>query len=153
MDRAYGALDRLRRRTEPDAAIALVNLLKFARTVDVDGEHLSGAEAYAQYVAVVEPAVFREGGRPVFRARGSTVLFGPSEPDWDEIVIVWYPSRRAFERVVESDEYRSSAHRREAALSDAQLIAVSAPQRIGRVAAALYARSVRFRRARAAAGE
>ena len=146
------ALERLRQRTESDAAIALVNLLKFAPAVDVGGERISGAEAYAAYVACVEPAVLREGGRPVFRARGSTVLLGPADQEWDEIVIVWYPSRRAFEKVVESDEYRASAGQREAALLDAQLIAVSAPQRIGRLTAALYAQVVRFRTKRSPAG-
>ena len=79
MDSSAEALNRLRQRTEASAAIALVNLLKFAPAVEGDGGLISGAEAYAQYVACVEPAVLREGGRPVFRARGSTVLLGSAD--------------------------------------------------------------------------
>lgn len=150
-ERAVAALERLRATTRPDEPIALVNLLRFAPFVVVEGDRASGSDVYAAYVDRIAPAVLREGGRPVFRSRGSTVLFGPAEPEWDEVVVVWYPSRTAFERVAESDEYRVNADRREAALLDSQLIAVRAPQRIGRITAAIYALSVRVRTRRSGA--
>lgn len=136
----------LRASTSAERPIALVNLLRFAATVAVDGATMSGEAAYDEYVRRVEGAVFRHGGRPVFRARGSVPIVGQADERWDLVVVVWYPSRSAFEGFMESADYRSNAHLAQIALAEATVHAVTAPQRVGRLAGALYALTVRLRR-------
>jgi uncharacterized protein (DUF1330 family) len=141
-----GALEELRADVPADGPFALVNLLRFADDVVLDGHSMSGAQAYEHYVAQIEPALVRAGGRPAFLGRARTVLIGPPDERWDHVAVVCYPSREAFERVVSSDEYRAAARYRAAALADARLIALTSPRRIGRVVAWLWALAVRIRR-------
>jgi uncharacterized protein (DUF1330 family) len=145
-DARPGAFEELIADVPDGRPLALVNLLRFAASAEIDGVRITGEQAYERYVHLIEPALVRAGGRPVFRGRGRTVLVGPSHERWDEVAIVVYPNRAAFERLVRSEEYRSSAAVRLAALDDARLIAVTAPQRIGRITGFLYALDVKFRR-------
>jgi hypothetical protein len=66
------------------------------------------------------------------------MLIGPSDEQWDEIILVLYPRRSSFERMLERPEYQASAQLRVAALQDSRLIAATAPQTIGRIARTLY---------------
>jgi uncharacterized protein (DUF1330 family) len=145
-DARPGALDELRSDVPADGPIALVNLLRFAETAEIDGDRMTGEQAYERYVHAIMPALVGAGGRPIFRGRGRTILIGPGYERWDEIAIVVYPTRAAFERLALSEEYRSNAAIRLAALEDARLIALTAPQRIGRIAGFLFALSVKLRR-------
>jgi hypothetical protein len=78
IDARPGALDELRSDVSADGPIALVNLLRFADTAEIDGERMTGEQAYERYVHAIMPALVRAGGRPVFRGRGRTVLVGPA---------------------------------------------------------------------------
>lgn len=141
-----GALEALIADIPPDRPLALVNLLRFVDQTEIDGAPLTGRELYERYVRQLEPTIVAVGGRPVFRGQARTMLIGPPDERWDEVVVVIYPSRRAFERLVASKAFQASSPLRLAALSDARLIAVASPQRIGRAVGLLYAASVRLRR-------
>jgi uncharacterized protein (DUF1330 family) len=146
IDAAPGTLEAFADDVPDDQPIALVNLLRFSKQAVIDGTQITGREAYERYVRALEPAIVAAGGRPIFRAQARTVLIGPSHERWDEVIVVLYPRRSAFEQLVRSPEYRSSAPIRTAALDDSRLIAATAPQRIRWVAWSLYKLAVRLRR-------
>jgi hypothetical protein len=58
--------------------------------------------------------------------RARAALIAPEGESWDEVVLVHYPSRRAFLRMVQSDAYRAIVHHRTAALADSRLVEVRA---------------------------
>jgi len=140
-----GALEALITDVPADRPLALVNLLRFADEAEIDGERLTGREAYERYVRELEPTIVAVGGRPVFRGDARTMLIGPSEERWDEVIVA-YPNRRAFERLVASAAFEAASSLRVAALRDARLIAVASPRRIGRALGLAYALSIRLRR-------
>jgi uncharacterized protein (DUF1330 family) len=51
------------------------------------------------------------------------VVIGEDADRWDSVVLVEYPSRRAFLDMVSSPEYQAIAGRRTDALTDSRLIA------------------------------
>jgi uncharacterized protein (DUF1330 family) len=86
------------------------------------------------------------GGRPIWRGDASTVLIGAPEERWDEVILVAYPSRSAFERMVRSPGYAAVAHLRGAALQDSRLIVATGGRTVGRGAWRLYRLLARLRR-------
>ena len=95
-------------------------------------------QAYERYVKALEPAIMTVGGRPIWRGEARFTLIGPSAERWDEVILVAYPRRQAFERLLATREYRAAVALRSAALEDSRLIVTIAPQAIGRVAWSLY---------------
>ncbi len=89
--------------------IWMLNLLRFTE----DGEAM-----YEHYIEVARPLVEKRGGRIVFRSRGLGTLIGSDE--WDEVLIVMYPSRDALIDIVESEEYQGIVHLRGDALVDSR---------------------------------
>ena len=65
---------------------------------------------------------------------------------WDEIILVEYPSRMAFEQMISSSEYQVDVIHRTAALEDSRLFVATLPQRIERLAWCLRKLALRFRR-------
>ena len=78
----------------------MLNLLRFKDRADgIDaGDGISGAEAYARYGAAVAPFLERAGGRLVLALAASESVIGPFAGEWDMVLVVEYPSRRAFLR-------------------------------------------------------
>ncbi|HEX5910975.1 MAG TPA: DUF1330 domain-containing protein [Thermoleophilaceae bacterium] len=93
----------------------MLNLLRF------DGDE--GRASYARYGEAVVPMVEAVGGEVVFSGRCSDAVIGPQEGEWDSVLVVRYPSRRAFLDMISSEEYRRDAHPlRAAAIADSRLI-------------------------------
>ena len=59
------------------------------------------------------------GGRLVFRANSGASVIG--DEAWDEVILVEYPSRKAFADMVTSEAYAAIAHLRTEALVDSRL--------------------------------
>jgi uncharacterized protein (DUF1330 family) len=97
--------------------IVMINLLRFRP----DG----GAAAYAHYGEGVMPCLRRARARVLWQGRPDSVVIGESADLWDAVVLVEYPSRRAFLDMVSSGEYQAIAGRRTEALADSRLIACS----------------------------
>ena len=51
-------------------------------------------------------------------------VIGPVEERWDEVLLVEYPSVKAFLEMVNSDAYQSIVYHRTAALKDSRLIPI-----------------------------
>lgn len=98
--------------TEP---VIMLNLLAFNDT--------GGQPRYLEYGAAVAPLLAKVGGRVLYQGRGDELLIGYA--GWDMVVLVEYPSRRAFTEMVTSPEYRAIAHLRDEALSRSMLQATT----------------------------
>lgn len=110
-----------------EAPVVMLNLLRFAdRAKDVE-EDMTGADAYDRYGAEVLPYLERAGGEVVWQGTASPNVIGPPEERWDRVLLVRYPSRRAFLEMVSDPGYREIARWRSAALDDSRLVPLSPP--------------------------
>jgi uncharacterized protein (DUF1330 family) len=90
----------------------MLNLLRFA-----DGK----ADQYEEYARRAQEFVKRYGGEPLYFGDGSTALAAEPGQDWDAVMLVRYPSREAFSRMVADPEYHAISHLRTGALTEAVL--------------------------------
>lgn len=100
----------------------MLNLLRFA-----DGKR----EQYDEYLRRAAEFVKRYGGEPLYHGEGSTVLAAEPGQEWDAVVLVRYPSREAFSKMVADPEYHAISHLRTGALAEAVLQATTPRSPIG----------------------
>ena len=86
----------------------------------------SGREAYGRYASVVEACLKAAGARIVFAGTASAPVIAPADEQWDDVLLVEYPSGQAFLTMLGTPEYRAIAHHRSAALCDSRLVPVTA---------------------------
>ncbi len=91
--------ERLRKES-PDGAIVLLNLLKYREP--------DGREAFARYGQITGPLIASAGGQVIFGGTAGPVLTG-SDTDWDDVLIVRFPSIESFLGMIESDTYTVKA--------------------------------------------
>ncbi len=120
-----------------DGPIVMVNLLRYREEANYAAGSAeapcSGREAYHQrYAAGVVPLIHAAGGRPIWSGRASFAPLAPKGERWDEVVLVEYPSRRAFLGMVTSPAYQAVARHRSAALLDSRLIETQPREPLGR---------------------
>lgn len=103
----YEELAKLR----DECPLVMVNLLKFKP----DG----GADAYKtygeQFSAMMEPL----GVEIVYR--GKCVLTAIGEDDWDEVIVVRYRSRAAFDEMERNPAYQEAMQHRAKGIADSRL--------------------------------
>jgi uncharacterized protein (DUF1330 family) len=108
-----------------DGPVMMVNLLRFKERADgvdaVDG--ITGADAYARYGAGVQRFLDAAGGRVVLATVATESVIGPYDGEWDMVLVVEYPSRRAFLEMISDPGYLEIHAHRAAALADSRLIA------------------------------
>jgi uncharacterized protein (DUF1330 family) len=63
----------------------------------------------------------RYGAEVLCAGDGGTPLVAEQGPDWDAVLLVRYPSREAFSRMVADPEYQQVTHLRTQALTEAVL--------------------------------
>lgn len=109
--------------------ILMLNLLRFHQEAAYpdDSGHTpcSGREAYARYSRTALRKVRAAGGDVQTAASVQVALIAPEQEQWDEMLLVRYPSPEAFLRMLADEEYRSATLHRTAALTDSRLIACS----------------------------
>jgi uncharacterized protein (DUF1330 family) len=110
-----------------DGPVVMLNLLKYAPKAagDAGSQGMSGADSYAKYGAEVQSKLAAVGGRLLWRGRADSVVIGSDADDWDEVLLVEYPSRAAFLQMVGQKEYEKTAEHRTNALVDSRLIAMT----------------------------
>ena len=104
-----------------DGPVVMINLLRYLERAS-DGSGRTGREAYGDYGAAVLPMVFARGGSVELSGEAAPSLIAPTDEDWDDVVLIRYPSRAAFVDMITSEEYRTVLHHRTAALADSRLI-------------------------------
>jgi uncharacterized protein (DUF1330 family) len=109
-----------------DGPIVMLNLLRYRERAEYpsDSGHsaCSGREAYDRYSAVAVQKVASVGGRILWLGQSFLTLIGPGEEKWDDVVLVEYPSRKAFLDMVSMPDYLAASVHRTAALADSRLI-------------------------------
>jgi uncharacterized protein (DUF1330 family) len=107
----------------------MINLLRYrdraAYPRGSDAQPCSGREAYQRYAARVTPTLAEVGGRIVWFGNVKHTVIAPDGEDWDDAILVAYPSRAAFLGMVSRSDYQQAAVHRTAALADSRLIATT----------------------------
>jgi uncharacterized protein (DUF1330 family) len=117
-------LERLAASDDPEPVI-MVNLLRFKDVADGihSSDGITGADAYGRYAEAAAPHLARVGGRILLATAPQQSVIGPDESEWDLVVSVEYPSRKAFLAMATDPDYLKIHGHREAALADSRLIA------------------------------
>jgi uncharacterized protein (DUF1330 family) len=101
---------------DPGGPVVMLNLLRFAP---------DGRESYDRYAREIRPFLEKVGAQLVYFGDCSTILVAPDGHEWDAVLLVRYPSREAFSRMVADPDYQQITGLRTAALSDAILQATA----------------------------
>lgn len=102
--------------------VVMVNLLKFREEAGGIDQGMSGAEAYGKYSIAVQPFLEDVGGKVLTAVVTADSIIGPEEAEWDMTILVLYPNRQAFLKMVTDPGYLAIAGHRTAALADSRLI-------------------------------
>ncbi|WP_165989523.1 DUF1330 domain-containing protein [Streptomyces sp. YIM 98790] len=103
---------------DPGGPVVMLNLLRFAE---------GGRDSYRRYArALGKTFLPRYGGEVLYAGSGSTALVAEDGQAWDAVLLVRYPSREAFSRMVADPEYQQVTRLRTEALSEAVLQATHA---------------------------
>lgn len=98
---------------DPKSPVVMLNLLRFAS---------GGRESYARYAAALrETFLPRYGGEVLYAGDGGPALVAEDGQSWDAVLLVRYPSREAFSRMVADPEYQQVTRLRTVALREAVL--------------------------------
>ncbi|MCO8277683.1 DUF1330 domain-containing protein [Actinoplanes sp. TRM 88003] len=98
---------------EPDHPVVMLNLLRFAP---------GGRELYRQYsTAFADKIAHRFGVQVVYAGDGREAIVAETGQQWDAVLLVAYPSRRALAEMVTDPEYVKISPLRSRSLSEAVL--------------------------------
>ena len=98
---------------DPGGPVVMLNLLRFTP---------EGRERYEQYAAALSDTFLeRYGAEVLYAGDGSTVLAAEPGQEWDAVLLVRYPSREAFSRMVADPDYQQVTHLRSESLVEAVL--------------------------------
>ena len=101
-----------------EGPVMMLNLLKFKSKLESSGK--SGAQKYKDYLNAAQPFFGKVDAKILFYGTPQMNLIGPSELEWDKVLIVEYGSKNDFINMVTAEGY--PAQMRSAALEDARLI-------------------------------
>ena len=126
---SHAQLQALVAKSADETPIVMINLLRYRdRAVyppDVHAEPCSGREAYQRYGLGVTPLLAEAGGTVLWFGSVKQTVIGPETENWDDAILVRYPSRKAFLGMVTSNAYLEIGVHRAAALADSRLIATA----------------------------
>ena len=144
-----GAIEELSK--VPDGhPFAIINLLRYKDWAEYpEGtvtEKLTGQQAYERYSELSVPFVNKVGGVPMWRGTFGVNLIGPDDEEWDEVLIMQYPRRSAFEEMMADPDYQAILYHRTAAVKDSRLYGATSPQSIGPLKWKLFNLSQKFKK-------
>ncbi len=126
IDPTPGKIKELMQTANDNSPIVMVNLLKFrdqAEYPEGSGHSpCSGEQAYQRYSEVAFEKIKQAGGNVSFLAASVGTLIGPEDENWDKVILVKYPSFKAFVAMIMADEYQAASVHRTASMDDARLI-------------------------------
>lgn len=108
-----------------DTPIVMLNLLKFRDVALYKGEpaDYSGREAYRRYSEIALQKLAQIGASVTYVGDMKATLIGPESEQWDEVLLVRYPSKQAFFGMMQQPDFFEATRHRTAALADSRLIA------------------------------
>ena len=114
-----------------DGPVVMLNLLKFKEQADDARE--TGAEAYRQYSDAAVAMIEERGGKVIWAGHADQILIGDPAEDWDQVLLVQYPSRAAFIDMVTQPEYEEAHAHRESGLERTVVVACTPAKRTERM--------------------
>lgn len=97
---------------DPDAPVVMLNLLRFRE---------GGEKDYDEYLRHFGEHAEARGANVLYYGRGDAALVAETGQEWDAVLLVRYPTRRAFSDMVADPEYQAGTHLRSGALVEAVL--------------------------------
>lgn len=126
-------MQRLLEEASHPGPLVMINLLRYreraAYPAGSDAAACSGREAYQRYGAVAVAKIREAGGRIRWMGAVRMAVIAPDGEEWDDAVLVEYPSRAAFLEMLAKPDYQAAAVHRVAALADSRLLLTE--QRLG----------------------
>ncbi len=96
-----------------EGPVVMLNLLKFKKK--------GGREAYLRYIKESGPFAEEIGAKVLYLGKTKELLYG--EEQWDLLLLIHYPSRKAFQKMINNPEYLKAHEWREEGLERAVLYA------------------------------
>ncbi len=96
----------------PDQPVTMLNLLRFRE---------GGRERYEEYLTHFGGYAREVGAEVLYYGEGDTALVAEDGQAWDAVLLVAYPTRRAFSEMVRNPRYQEGTHLRDEALVEAVL--------------------------------
>ena len=132
-----------------DGPVVMLNLLKFAERATSDaGTGSDAAPASSRTAATATRCrdhLERVGAKVLWRGRVDSVVIGEEADRWDSVILVEYPSRKAFIEMTSTESYGETSSTATPALDDTRLIAMTrAVPRAGRKGVATMGRKILF---------
>ena len=93
--------------------VVMLNLLRFAGA--------EGRASYQRYAAAVAGPLAKAGATVLYAGDCSTTLVAPAGHEWDALLVVRYPSRKAFLEMIKDPGYQAITHLRTEGLEAAVL--------------------------------
>jgi uncharacterized protein (DUF1330 family) len=110
-----------------ETPIVMVNLLKFRqKSLYPQGssfDDCTGRQAYKRYMDIAVEKLSEVGAKPLWMSKALVGVIAPAEEQWDQVLLVKYPSVDAFLTMIGMPDYLAATVHREAALEDSRLIA------------------------------
>ncbi|MCH7827303.1 MAG: DUF1330 domain-containing protein [Bacteroidetes bacterium] len=103
-----------------DKPVVMINLLKFKNEKE-DG--VKGAELYRCYKQKAAELLKQVGGKLLWLGKADQYIIGDENDKWDEVLLVEYPSRAAFLKMISLPEFKEVQKDRKASLKSTVLIA------------------------------
>ncbi|MBX7502678.1 DUF1330 domain-containing protein [Qipengyuania sp. YG27] len=115
--------------TPGDGPVVMLNLLRFraradyAHAPDLEPQGgASGAEAYARYMAELDPLLVASGGEVLFAGKADAFLIGPEDESWDFAMLVKQASKASFLAFASDPAAQRITQHRTAAVCDSRLL-------------------------------
>jgi uncharacterized protein (DUF1330 family) len=112
-----------------EGPVVMLNLLRFREVADYAASPelapdtpISGAEAFARYVAHTLPHLEASGGELLFLGQGGPFLIGPEGERWDRVMLIRQASAQSFMAFASNAAYLAGLGHRTAALLDSRLL-------------------------------
>jgi len=109
--------------------VVMLNLIRFRKIADysatpelVPKVPISGQQAYQLYIEHTLPFLTESGGEILFMGEGGAFLIGPTNENWDAVLLVRQNSVNSFLAFESNQEYMKGIGHRTAALEDSRLL-------------------------------
>lgn len=113
--------------SELEGPVVMLNLLKYADRAagNAGAKGMTGEQSYEKYGEEMQSRLAAVGARLLWRGRADSVVIGTDADEWDEVLLMEYPSRQAFLQMTSAKDFEKTSEHRTNALTDSRLIATT----------------------------
>lgn len=111
--------------------VIMMNILRLKKTADYSANPelapdnpISGRTAFQKYIEHTMPFLKESGGELLLLANGGQYFIGPSDEQWDIVMLVKQNSLASFMAFASNTEYLSGIGHRTAAILDSRLLPI-----------------------------